>query len=217
MIISPLHAQQKKTPLSKKEVLALAQQHQSVAVLPVMVELEDIKLPSRSEQTAELMGWNVEALENGLQSFYADKLYELKMKGKMNWVNIQDPSTTTKLLAELGVENAEDLRSKKMGELAEHLGVDALISGYVFLKVELDADRSVVLMRPDGKADLYLNMSSISESGFQLWDATLEKRIWSKEHNYYFKGIKPPYRITEYNFSNLIKSIPYNSKLKKKQ
>jgi hypothetical protein len=187
------------------EFSTVSTKHKTVAILPADINIS-LRPHEAKKTTPEQLLKNEESTGFAMQ----EKLYGwfLKRKNKFHYsVNFQDVMETNSQLHKAGITYA-DLRSKSRRELAQLLGVDAVISSSVRMDKPMSDGAAVAVGAVFGvwgntnKANTVINVHD-GGSGELMW-----------KYQYEASGSvgSSPDNLVDALMRNASKNFPYNSK-----
>ncbi|MBT8259318.1 MAG: hypothetical protein HKN00_12750 [Flavobacteriaceae bacterium] len=106
---------------------AIAEDHKIIAVVPFKTQVT-LRPKQMKDMTPEQLDRLEKAEGEGIQTAMYSWFLKRKKRGKMEAIEVQDPKTTTALLARNDI-NYDNITNYTPQELAEILEVDAIISG----------------------------------------------------------------------------------------
>lgn len=172
------------SPVKVKSLKDYIELHQTIAIIPVNVQITDHKLVKNKKSDPDKIYEAEKELETAIQYSFYKRLLWLKERDKLKDIQIQDIEITNKLLFKHGVENMDDLTQLPQNEIANMLGVDAIF----WCHAKIDQ----VMSKGAAMAISFLNSNRVSPYGrtspptdycditIRLYDGENGQEIWDR-------------------------------------
>jgi hypothetical protein len=178
--------------------------HQKVAILPFDVQFEN---PNNNQNEAKRQRFfSKQEREASLDAQKELFTYAARQVQKGHYeIAFQDFTRTNKILSENGIK-LEDVARQNKADMAKLLGVDAIISGDLAIKIT-QVDRRSPLMMPTNR-----NNDGV-ETNVKLFDAASGEMLWST--NLLQRPSHPmdtPHHLSSQLIEQVAKHLPYRTK-----
>lgn len=166
---------------SSKSLRTYIAEHQTIAIIPADIVIEDRKYIKNKKSNAEALNEEEQELQTAVQYSLYQRMLWLQKRNRLKEIKIQDISITNKLLEKNGIKNMPDLMGRLPEEIANLLGVDAIFycSGKIDKVLSKGAAIAIASLnnyRGNPPTDLYsINLN--------IYDGEDGNLIWGKNHN----------------------------------
>lgn len=178
--------------------------HQRIAILPF-----DVRFENPNNRTNEVKNQKLFSNQEREASLDAQKelfTYIARQVAKGRYeIAFQDFSKTNKVLSENGIR-LEDIARQNKADIAKLLGVDAVISGDLAIRIT-QIDRRSIQISPmfQGNDGVETNVKLFDAiSGEMLWSTNLSQRPNSR--------MDTPHHLSSQLIGQVAKSLPYRTK-----
>lgn len=182
----------------------LSEEHQVLAIVPFITQLELEKSVSREERKdlAQKEGY---AVQDALETYFSRR----KKRKKFN-VDFQNVEETNALLLKNGI-TYENIDIRTIKELSEVLGVDGVISGSLDLNVLLSKGVSTDF----NLLDYLRGKTNYGRIGIKISDGTTGKLLWKYEKTITKKTGKNTDELIDKMMKAASRKFPYDKEKKR--
>ncbi|MBQ4915760.1 hypothetical protein J8L85_14995 [Maribacter sp. MMG018] len=182
----------------------LSRNHKVLAILPFLTNL-DLKINATAEDLKSLEEKEGYAVQNALETYFSKR----KKKKKLS-VEFQNTKDTKAILAQNNIDYSNiDVYTTK--QLSEILGVDAVISGTIDLKVLLSKGVSTDF----SITDYFSGNADYGRIGVKISDGDTGKLLWKYEKEINKKTGKNTTDLIDKMMKLAIRKFPYEKERKK--
>ena len=182
----------------------LSRNHKVLAILPFLTNL-DLKINATAEDLKSLEEKEGYAVQNALETYFSNR----KKKKKLS-VEFQNTKDTKAILAQNNIDYSNiDVYTTK--QLSEILGVDAVISGTIDLKVLLSKGVSTDF----SITDYFSGNADYGRIGVKISDGDTGKLLWKYEKEINKKTGKNTTDLIDKMMKLAIRKFPYDKERKK--
>ena len=178
--------------------------HQRIAILPFDVRFENPNNRTNEAKNQKLFSNQEREASLDAQKELFTYIARQVAKGRYE-IAFQDFSKTNKVLSENGIR-LEDIARQNKADIAKFLGVDAVISGDLAIRIT-QIDRRSIQISPmfQGSDGVETNVKLFDAiSGEMLWSTNLSQRPNSR--------MDTPHHLSSQLIGQVAKSLPYRTK-----